>query len=357
MVISHAAVDAYCRVSAEQSGITVGDRASHQFAMTFDPSVFDTVTTLVSGATVVVPGAAERRMPVAYVNGRKLTHWYSVPSVVTLAVKTRMLAAGSMPTLRHSMFCGEPLTWNVADAWRTAAPQSRIANAYGPTELTVTCCYYELPSSPEEWPRGEYDTVPIGSVNPGLEAVLLDEREVAGRTEGELCVRGPQRLMSYLDADDNVGCFLGSDGAPADARTQRAAGAGLYYRTGDCVRRTASGLVYRQRVDRQVKITGYRVDLVDVEVALRACDGVDDAAAVTVEAGLDKELVAFVTGQVDESRLTRQAMAALPKHMVPRRIVATPVFPLNGRGKVDYEKLTQLANLRREALPGVSQEQ
>ncbi|MER5218533.1 AMP-binding protein [Streptomyces sp. NPDC002838] len=356
VVISHAAVDAYCRVSAEQSGITVGDRASHQFAMTFDPSVFDTVTTLVSGATVVVPGAAERRMPVAYVNGRKLTHWYSVPSVVTLAVKTRMLAAGSMPTLRHSMFCGEPLTWNVADAWHKAAPQSRIANAYGPTELTVTCCYYQLPRSPEEWPREECDTVPIGSVNPGLEAVLLDEQEVVGRTEGELCVRGPQRLTTYLDADDNVGRFLRSGGAPADAGTQRAAHADLYYRTGDRVRRTAAGLVYRQRVDRQVKITGYRVDLVDVEVALRACDGVDDAAAVTVETGLDKELVAFVTGRADESRLMRQAMAALPRHMVPRRIIATPAFPLNGRGKVDHEKLTLLATHRRADLPGITQE-
>ncbi|MEU0397752.1 AMP-binding protein [Streptomyces sp. NPDC006208] len=357
VVISHAAIDAYCAVSADQSGITVGDRASHQFAMTFDLSVFDMVTTLVSGATVVVPSAAERRMPVRYVNGRRLTHWFSVPSVVTLAVRTRALADGSMPTLRHSMFCGEPLTWNTVDAWHRAAPQSRIANAYGPTELTVACSYYELPRSPGEWPREECDTVPIGSVNPGLDAVLLDGHQVVSGTKGELCVRGPQRLTSYLDAADNVGRFLGGDGALVDAATQRAASPDLYYRTGDQVCRTEAGLVFRQRLDRQVKITGYRVDLVDVEVALRNCDGVDDAAAVAVEIAFDKELVAFVTGPADTTLLLRQLKTALPQHMVPRRIIATSAFPLNSRGKIDHARLAEYARLRREAASGANREQ
>lgn len=104
-----------------------------------------------SGATLVVPARAELLAPVRFVNRHALTHWNSVPSVISLAKRLRALGPGSMPTLRASMFCGEPLTLQQARAWQRAAPNSSLENAYGPTELTVTCTAYRLPEDPGHW--------------------------------------------------------------------------------------------------------------------------------------------------------------------------------------------------------------
>jgi hypothetical protein len=114
-----------------------------------------------------------------------------------------------MPSLRRSTFCGEPLTRRQAHAWTLAAEPSTVDNAYGPTELTITCTGHRLPPHAASWPRPANGTVPIGD-HPSLEGRLDD---------GELYVRGPQRFAGYLDPADNTGRFLTPDGTPHDPAT------------------------------------------------------------------------------------------------------------------------------------------
>ncbi len=335
--IAHRNVDAYLRHVIPRYEAGPGARFSQFFDLTFDPSVYDMFTAWGSGATLVVPTRADVLSPVRFVNARGVTHWNSVPSVIAFALRLRTLRPVSMPTLRWSLFCGEPLTRRLAQAWHTAAPDSVLENIYGPTETTVTCTEYRLPADNRDWPRTPNGTVPIGTVYSGLEHLVVDEH---GRpaAEGELCLRGPQRFPGYLDPADNTGRFVSFDGERAiDYDGSGPLTDEHWYRTGDRVGRHGNDLLHLGRLDHQVKIHGYRVELGEIEAALREQPGVVDAVvlALTAEGG-EVELVAAYTGaQNDEDKLLAELNSRLPGYMVPRTLTNFPEFPLNQNGKID----------------------
>jgi non-ribosomal peptide synthetase component F len=80
--------------------------------------------------------------PGQFIRGHGLTIWFSVPSTVSLMKQLGLLKPGGFPSLRLSLFCGEPLPVSCADAWLRAAPNSILENLYGPTELTIACTSY-----------------------------------------------------------------------------------------------------------------------------------------------------------------------------------------------------------------------
>jgi non-ribosomal peptide synthetase component F len=259
---------------------------------------------------------------VKFINAHRITHWFSVPSLVSFAARSDTLAPGAMPTLRWSLFAGEPLTLTQAEAWQAAAPASRLVNLYGPTELTITCTEYRLPHEPRDWPRPANGTVPIGTCYPSLEFLVLDD--------GELCIRGPQRFPGYLEPADNAGRFVALDeGAPLSDLH--------WYRTGDRVTEQDGSLVHLGRIDYQVKLRGHRIEPGEIEGRLREQAGVRDAVAVAVD-GPDgeKRLEAAVTGtDCDTERLLSALAASLPRYMIPRRIAVLDELPLNRNGKID----------------------
>lgn len=339
--IQHRNVSAYLRHVIPGYGLGPGARLSQVFDLTFDPSVRDMFIAWGSGATLVVPSSNDVLAPARFVKRARLTHWCSVPSVVSLAMRLRGLAPGSMETLRWSVFCGEALTLGQAEAWRAAAPNSALANAYGPTEATITCTEYRLPEQVSRWPRPANGTVPIGTVYPALEALIVGD-DGTRSADGELCVRGSQRFPGYLDPADNIGRFVVFDGARASAYDGSAPLTEQHwYRTGDRVRVEGGQLVHHGRLDHQVKIRGYRVELGEIEAALRAQPGVRDAFVVAV-AGLDGalDLEAAYTGVTQDAEVLLAGLRAkLPSYMVPRGVTAFERLPLNPNGKVDRAAL------------------
>jgi non-ribosomal peptide synthetase component F len=148
-------------------------RLAQGYSLTFDPSVLVMFLSWGSGATLVIPQADELLNPALLVATQRITHWWSVPSMISLAHQFGALPPGSMPGLVGSGFIGEQLTTAQARAWAAAAPASTIENGYGPTELTVTCAAYRLPGDPADWPATPNATVPIGRIFPHLQALLL----------------------------------------------------------------------------------------------------------------------------------------------------------------------------------------
>ena len=296
-----------------------GERVSQCFDLTFDPSVADMFGAWAAGGTVVVPTAEQLRDPVGFVGSAGIAHWSSVPSVVTLAHRMRRLAPGAMPGLRTSLFAGEALTLRQARQWREAAVRSELWNAYGPTEMTIFCAAYRLPARTAEWPETSNATVPIGALFPGVEG-RVGGRRAGGSGRGELWTGGPQRFAGYLDPADDEGAFTAPDGGPR------------MYRTGDTVEETPHGLVHLGRVDQQVKVHGYRVELTEVEGALRSHPSVDESVAAVV-AG---ELVAVWTGAAaDPGAVLDAAARRVPPYMVPARLEHATSLPLNRNGKID----------------------
>ncbi|MFE0376911.1 AMP-binding protein [Streptomyces inhibens] len=332
--IQHRNICAYLMHVVPRCAAGPGARFSGTFDLTFDPSVHDMFTAWGSGATLVVPTRDDLLSPVRFVNRHALTHWNSVPSVISIAKRFRALRPGSMPTLRSSMFCGEPLTLQQAEAWQQAAPHSQVENAYGPTELTVTCTAYRLPPDRSDWPAPANGTVPIGTPHEGVQLLLHD---------GELCVRGPQRFPGYLDPANNADRFLAPDGSPYDPTT--ALTDAHWYRTGDRVARAGEDrpLVHLGRGDQQVQVHGYRVELTEVEAALRALPGVMDAAVLPRTTPGGTELTAAYTGTPGTEDGLRTALRdRLPAYMVPATLTGLDALPLNRNGKVDRAALGEL---------------
>lgn len=335
--IRHRNVAAFIGHCVDRYKTGPGSRLSQAFELTFDPSVFDLFVSWCSGATLVVPQADEVLTPARFIAHKRITHWYSVPSVVSLARRLRTLRPGCMPELRWSLFAGEQLSLSQARTWAEAAPGSVVENLYGPTELTVTCIEYRLPAFVADWPRTANATVPIGTVYPHLEAVLLDEH-LHESTDGELCVRGPQRFGGYLDPGHNADRFVTvhngqarmHDGVP----TQE-----CWYRTGDRVRLENGELVHLGRLDDQIKISGYRVELGEIESALRAHPGIGDVVVLALTNDDTIELATVYTGHpIPEDELT-QLVQDLPEYMRPRTYHHRDSLPTNLNGKTDRRRL------------------
>jgi amino acid adenylation domain-containing protein len=336
--VNHGNVLAFLDHVAARYDIAPHDRFSQTFEQTFDLSVFDLFLAWSRGASVHAFRPIDLVAPARVVARRELTVWFSVPSIPALMMKKGTLRPGIMPSLRWSLFCGEPLPQATAEAWQAAAPGSIVENLYGPTELTIACLQHRW--SPDASPAlCHHGVVPIGRPYPGLTAAVVGDDGRAAGGPGELWVSGPQTVPGYWrDPDTTAGRFV--SGASLGAPERR------FYRTGDRVQRLATGdYVYLGRVDNQVKVLGYRVELADVEAAMRAGRGVVDAIAVPwpVEpSGTAQGLVGFVAGRdIDAAELLASVRAALPDYMVPRDIHVLPALPLNANGKLDRRALAE----------------
>ncbi len=309
--------------------ITADDVLVQTFEPTFDLFMFGPFLAWSVGATVVVlpPRALGRLAQFVTQNG--ITVWFSVPSTIRMVRRLGGLGADTMPTLRRSLFCGEALACDDARAWRAAAPHGPVENLYGPTELTISCTVHQWDEADDGGGNG---VVPIGTLHEGLRSVLLNDLGRPATGEGELAVTGPQMCEGYLDASDDAHRFVELDGT-------------RWYRTGDRVRQLPDGgFAYLGRTDHQVKVRGYRVELLEIEHELRQLPGVADCAVVAVEHNGETSLTAAYQGdEIPAGTLASGLVARLPEYMVPRSFLHLPELPLNSNGKIDRPALARLA--------------
>jgi amino acid adenylation domain-containing protein len=336
VAVSHGNVRAFLEAVTERYDFAEDDRFSQTFNLTFDLSVFDMFAAWENGACVCCPSDKTLLNPAEFIRRSRLTVWFSVPSIAVFMRRLRVLKPASFPTLRWSLFCGEALPAAVTQEWAAAAPSSTVENLYGPTEATIACTAYRWdPSrSPDE---SELGIVPIGQAFGAMSTLVAGDRlrEVEAGQAGELLLSGPQVVHGYWhDEEATARSFVSVDGRP-------------YYRTGDRVRRPEGDgpLLYLGRLDNQIKVLGHRVELGEVEAAIRDETGVDAVAAVgwprlpTGAAGI----AAFVADlQLDVAALRERLGARLPGYMVPRELRLLAELPLNANGKWDRGALIRL---------------
>ncbi|MFQ5792390.1 MAG: AMP-binding protein, partial [Acidobacteriota bacterium] len=317
---------------------TEQDRFSQTFDMTFDLSAFDMFVAWERGACVCCPSKKTLVNPGKFIQEARLTVWFSVPSTGVLLKRLGMLKPNRYPSLRWSLFCGEPLPVEVAEAWADAAPQSILENLYGPTELTIACSMYR-------WDRGgsarecKFGIVPIGEPFPGMELLIVDETltEVSPGAEGELLMSGPQLTPGYWrDPERTAAAFVIPPGKDT-----------VFYRTGDRVRKPMGEdpIVYLGRLDHQIKIHGHRVELGEVEAFLRQEAGVEVAVALgwPITPSGAGGVVAFLGDtSVDVEAIQARLKTKLPGYTVPREIHLLPELPRNANGKVDRKALLKM---------------
>jgi amino acid adenylation domain-containing protein len=334
VMVPAAPVAAYLHALQNRKRLTEHDRASQFTELTFDPSLGEIFLPWHAGASLHVVPAISQISPAAFIRERELTVWGSAPAAIAWMKQTRSLLPGSFPKLRYTSFGGEPLPLASVRAWQAAAPNSVIDNLYGPTEATVDCCgeRIEVGAMPVLTPGR--DVVAIGIPHPGTELAVLgpDRRPVPDNTDGELAIAGAQLSLGYLGAPETTAeRFPVLDGK-------------RWYLTGDLARRDDTGRLHHLgRLDHQIKINGYRVELEEIEAHLRTAAGVDHVAAIAwpVADGVAQGIIAFVGGDIDSSGLAlRDALRRrVPSYMVPGTIHVLATLPLTTSGKVDRRAL------------------
>jgi len=339
VMVSHANITSYLGAMKERYQFVPEDRFSQMFDLTFDLSLYDMFVCWGAGASLHIVPIKDRMAPAAFIRRQELTAWFSVPAVAGFMHQLKMLKPGAFPTLRVSAFCGEPLPAALADAWQQAAPESHVDNLYGPTELTVACTGYRWdPTSSHH--ASENGIVPIGKPYPGLEAALVDDRlqPVPAGEAGELCVRGPQTCLGYWKNEKLTGeRFVAMPWMKGDDNR--------WYRTGDLVRLNRAGdFIFVGRVDNQVKILGYRVELGEIEAKLREHGGTQFAIAIPWplnESGASGVVACLAGSNVPDATIISACQKDLPDYMVPKRIFRFDQLPLNANGKIDRNQLKE----------------
>jgi amino acid adenylation domain-containing protein len=331
-------VTSFVDYMVERFQITEHDIVSQMFDLTFDVSVFDMFVSWERGACVCCPSHNTLINPEKFIQNHRLTIWFSVPSTVILMKKLGLVKPNKYPSLRLSLFAGEPLPISVASSWLEAAPNSRVENLYGPTELTVACtCYrWDPESSPGE---SELGIVPIGYPCSGMNVLVVDDNltEVGPGDKGELLMNGPQMSLGYWnDPEKTASAFI----VPPSQEE-------IFYRTGDRVRRPLGNgpLTHLGRTDVQIKVLGRRVELLEVEAVVRQISGSDGVLAVgwpktaTGYGGIE----VFIEGESrDVERLRNSVASQLPDFMVPRRVHFMGKLPRNANNKLDRTAILEV---------------
>jgi non-ribosomal peptide synthetase-like protein len=247
-------------------------------------------------------------------------------------------------TLRTIILGGEACPPAIAERWTRIG--RTIYNSYGPTEATVVATVSEV------WPR---EPVTIGKPIPNYTCYVVNEElELVGPgVEGELLIGGPGVARGYLKRDElTLEKFIANPFSQEN-------GDPVLYRSGDAVVLDHNGnLAFHGRIDDQIKIRGFRVELGEIEASLSNHPAIRHAAVVLRhERGLD-ELVAFLTldgeGKPDPQELRARLRETLPPYMVPSRYEFLDTLPKLSSGKVDRKAL-KLVELTAPA--GVDEEQ
>ncbi|MBT2393898.1 amino acid adenylation domain-containing protein [Streptomyces sp. ISL-1] len=342
VLVPHRGLSNHLLAVIDLYGLDENDTIAFNAPLTFDVSIWQTLTLLLAGGRVHVMDDDTTRDPHAMLESiaeHGVTVIQIVPAVLRAVLdlwdtddKTVEHCAG----LRWMLVHGEELPPDLVTRWYKRFPGIPLANVYGPAECSDDVSISVIGS--EGLPRG--GRAPIGRLLPNTRAYVLDEglRLLPAGVIGELYVAGAGLARGYARRPALTAERFVADpyGAPGERM----------YRTGDLARWNSAGeLEFIGRADHQTKIRGFRVEPGEVQSTVEADESVAQAAVLVREDGPGgKRLVAYAVpadpeAGVDVAALRRRVAAALPEYMVPSFFVVLDELPLTINGKLDRKAL------------------
>ena len=312
----------------------------NQAPFSFDLSVMDLYCSLLSGGTLVCITKEELgnlKALYARLAESGVTVWVSTPSFAQMCLIEKGFRTEMLPRLRRFLFCGETLAPETASQLLERFAGAEVWNTYGPTEATVATTSVRV----DKALLGKYSPLPVGRPMPGTRVLAVDEAltPVAEGERGEILIAGPNVSPGYLQRPELTSkVFTYFEGMPA-------------YRTGDWGRVREGFVFFEGRMDGQIKLHGYRIELGDMEANLHALPEIADAVVLPVEKlGKVDSLAAFVVlaGEKQGSdfefaaKLKARLGERLPAYMIPRKFVFLDAFPMTPNGKADRRALSAL---------------
>lgn len=316
-----------------------GERFCHRTTLNFIVSAWEIYGPLLAGQPLFIAPASvdgDAAALVRHLADSAASRVVVVPTLVRAMVAMMESTGERLPALRRWISVGEPFPAELARRWRSVAPDAWLLNLYGSSETHSAACHVlrgDVPDLP---------SVPIGAELPFRRIHLLDSdaRPVAPGEDGEICIAGDGLSTGYI-------------GQPELSAERFAAlpdlGEAIAYRTGDRGRRLPDGeILMLGRKDRQVKVRGHRVELLEVEATLGSHPDVRQCAVAAREIGGEVELAAFVVAAPAARRVgLRDFMRErLPEAMVPATFTFLERLPTTPNGKLDAMALPDPERVR-----------
>ncbi len=304
----------------------------------FDSSIGCIFWTLCQGKTLVLPREGLQKdiwQLTHLINHHQVSHWLSIPSLYS-ALLTH-IESTQLLSLRTVIVAGESCTTELVERHYQQLPHTSLFNEYGPTEGTVWCSVYNCQNHDLKNP------VPIGRPIANTQIYLLDSylQPVPVGVPGEIHIGGKGLAIGYHNRSE----LTAEKFIPNPFHVGRGAGEQeRLYKTGDLGRYRPDGNIeFLGRIDYQVKLRGYRIELTAIEAVLLQHSEVLQAVVSVWEELLNKRLVGYVVLEPESATTTNELQRFLrqnlPEYMIPTVWVKLDALPLNANGKVDRQNL------------------
>lgn len=308
------------------------DRFLQMFDLTFDVSVASYLVPLLLGASVyTVPSEGIKYMAVyKLLRDHKITFASLVPSVINYLKPYYQEI--KLPELRYCILTAEASNLENVKEWSKSIPNSNIWNLYGPTEATIWCTGYEFAGKNSKSYNG---MLAIGKPFSQVSTFIIDDsgKKVENNVKGELCIISNQLSIGYLnDASRTDSVFIEKEGI-------------RYYRTGDlCYTDSEMDIIYCGRIDHQVKVQGFRIELSEIEVMVSDLYKKNNVAVAYKNQNESTQICLFIEDfSFDENAVKKELAERLPYYMIPTLVKSIDKLPINNSGKIDRKSLTFIA--------------
>lgn len=284
------------------------------------------------GATTVILTDMELMFPAsvaAFVKSNKVTVWYSVPLALVRMMDANVVSQNDFNTLRIVLYAGEAFAPHMLKKWMDLVPHAQVVNLFGPTETNV-CTVYAIPNNPDG-----INALPIGRPWADTYYKMIYHEQSNEEHVGELYIASPTLMHGYWNQEDRTKAafvYLNSQ----DGVNRK------YYKTGDLIRQDDDGILhFMGRIDHQVKINGYRVELSEVESVIESIKEVKEVACLVQVIENEQILVAYVViiSDIDVTSIVSHLKTRLPRYAIPREIVLMDKLPRTVRGKINRLEL------------------
>ena len=314
--------------------IQSSDRVYQGFSIAFDASVEEVWCTFATGATLIVGSVEQTR------SGVDLAKFLTQQQVTVLSCVPTLLAMMEVevPTIRLLILGGEQCPQELISRW--CNPQRRVLNTYGPTEATVVSTYQEC--HPDR-------VITIGKALPTYYVYILDEdlQLCPPGVEGEIHIGGICLARGYVGRPDlTAEKFINLDRYKAIGIIPD-----RLYKTGDLGTWTNDGEIqFLGRIDGQVKLRGFRIELSEIESVIMQCAGVSGAVVAVKKVTNIDRLIAYLVpkqslAKLDLGGIFETMRSRLPPYMVPTSLEVLDSLPTLPSGKVDRKSLPKPQNI------------
>jgi len=327
IVVSHRSVIDFNDWYTETCGIGSADVLGNQAPFYFDLSVKDLYSMLKTGASMHILPKKFFMFPILlmrYLKEHQVTVLSWATSAFHLIANSGVLEKAAPEHLRRVILGGEALQAKQLNIWRRACPHVQYINLYGPTEVTVDCCYYII-----DRPYADTETIPIGKACENMEVFLLDPegKPVPQGEPGEICARGSGIAQGYFGDWEKSNAVFTQDPRNTFYHDR-------IYHTGDIGMENAEGnFVFLGRKDNQIKHGGYRIELGEIETALNSLSDVQ--AAICFFDPVKDRIHCVYQGRPEPADIVTEVQRLVPKYMLPNIFHKVARMPYNANGKID----------------------